>query len=273
MPPGNSQHDQPTGSGPVLVDDELVHLSVDGGAATITLDSPSNRNALSARLVSDLLSHLSEAARNERVRLVVLAHTGNTFCAGADLAESAREGGPSKGTERLVELLRAILELPKPVVATVDGNVRAGGLGLLGACDIVIASDTSSFAFTEARLGLAPAIISLTLLPRLDQRSASRYFLTGEKFDATVAARIGLITESTRDVAAVADGIIGDLMLGSPLGLAASKKLNTAGLLADFDAQASRLAAESALLFTSEDAKEGIASFLEKRQPRWVEGN
>ncbi|HTO01401.1 MAG TPA: enoyl-CoA hydratase family protein [Microthrixaceae bacterium] len=251
--------------------DELVHLNTSGGVATITLDSPSNRNALSAQLVSELMSHLSNSSQNDSVRAVVLTHTGSTFCAGADLAESAREGGPSKGTQRLVDLLRSILELPKPVVATVDGNVRAGGLGLIGACDIVMASEGSSFAFTEVRLGLAPAIISLTLLPRLDQRAAGRYFLTGERFDSAVAERIGLITESSGDVVAATDSILESLLLGSPQGLAASKKLNTASLLADFDRDAVALAAESARLFSSDDAQEGIASFLEKRPPRWAE--
>lgn len=249
---------------------ELVHIESDRGVATVTLDSPANRNALSAQLVSELVGHLADASRDDGVRLVVLTHTGSTFCAGADLAESAREGGPSKGTQRLVELLRMILELPKPVVALVDGNVRAGGLGLIGACDIVMASDASSFAFTEARLGLAPAIISLTLLPRLDQRAASRFFLTGERFDAQVAARIGLVTEASSDVVAATDEVIRDLLLGSPQGLRASKALNTASLLADFDADAIRLAEESAKLFESDDAREGIASFLEKRPPRWV---
>ncbi len=251
---------------------ELVHLELLGGVAQITLDSPANRNALSAQLVGELTAHLEDAGADDRARLVMLTHTGSTFCAGADLAESAREGGPSKGTQRLVNLLKAILELPKPVIAVVKGNVRAGGLGLIGACDIVLASDDSSFAFTEARLGLAPAIISLTLLPRLDQRSASRYFLTGERFDAAAAERIGLITEAADDLTTVVDGIVGDLLLGSPQGLAASKKLTTAGLLADFEADAVRLAAESAALFSSEDAQEGIASFLEKRPPRWVAG-
>lgn len=254
------------------VSDELVHLGVEGGVATITLDSPPNRNALSARLVSDLLAHLLAASLNQAVRAVVLNHTGSTFCAGADLAESAGEGGPSKGTQRLVDLLRSILELPKPVVAVVDGNVRAGGLGLLGACDMVMASDRSSFAFTEARLGLAPAVISLTVLPRLDQRSAGRYFLTGERFDAAEAARIGLITEASSDVVSATDDILRDLLMGSPQGLAVSKRLNTEALLADFDHNAIRLAAQSAQLFSSEDAQEGIASFLEKRPPRWVAG-
>ena len=132
------------------IDTELVHGEIVDGIATLTLDSPANRNALSARLVGELTAHLSVAGVDPSVRAVVLTHTGNTFCAGADLAESAREGGPMAGTERLVGLLRQIVELPKPVVAVVDGNVRAGGLGLLGACDLVMASRASSSSMARA---------------------------------------------------------------------------------------------------------------------------
>jgi enoyl-CoA hydratase len=124
--------------------------------ATLTLDSPENRNALSSRLVGELAGHLRDIEADDAVRAVVLTHTGNTFCAGADLAEGAREGGPAKGVARLVALLRQIIELDKPVVAKVDGNVRAGGLGLFAACDVTVAGLTSSFALTEARLGLSP---------------------------------------------------------------------------------------------------------------------
>ena len=135
--------------------------------ATLTLDSPENRNALSARLVGELAGHLRDIEADDTVRAVVLTHTSNTFCAGADLAEGAREGGPAKVVARLVALLRQIVEMDKPVVAKVDGNVRAGGLGLFAACDVTVAGLTSSFALTEARLGLSPAVISLTVLPRL----------------------------------------------------------------------------------------------------------
>ncbi len=133
------------------------------------------------------------------VRAVVLTHTSNTFCAGADLAEGAREGGPAKGVARLVALLRQVVEVDKPVLAKVEGNVRAGGLGLFAACDVSVAGLTSSFALTEARLGLSPAVISLTVLPRLTDRATSRYYLTGDRFDAAEAGRIGLVTIATDD--------------------------------------------------------------------------
>lgn len=248
----------------------IVHRSDSDAIVTLTLDSPENRNALSSRLVGQLAAHLRDLALDEDARAVVLTHTGTTFCAGADLAESTREGGPAKATERLVALLRQMLELPKPIVAEVEGNVRAGGLGLLGACDIAVAGRSSSFAFTEARLGLAPAIISLTVLPRLTDRAASRYFLTGDRFDGTEAEHMGLVTVATDVPADVVATLVGSFRLCSPQGLAASKRLATGALLESFDAHARRLSEESATLFSSEEAQEGIAAFRERRPPRWA---
>ncbi len=249
---------------------EIVHRSDTASIATLTLDSPANRNALSSQLVGELAAHLGDIAADDSVRAVVLTHTGTTFCAGADLAESAAEGGPAKGTQRLVALLRQIVELPKPVVVGVEGNVRAGGLGLFAACDLAVAGLTSSFALTEARLGLAPAIISLTVLPRLTGRAASRYFLTGDRFDAVEAERIGLVTVAADDPVAVIDALTASFRKCSPQGLAASKALTTSGLLASFDSDAQRLSDVSGELFSTADAQEGIASFLEKRPPRWA---
>ncbi len=248
----------------------VVHRSDDAAIATLTLDSPANRNALSSQLVGELSSHLGDIAEDETVRAVVLTHTGTTFCAGADLSESAREGGPAKGTQRLVALLRQILELPKPVVAKVEGNVRAGGFGLIAACDLTVAGLTSSFALTEARLGLAPAIISLTVLPRMTARAASRYFLTGDRFDAVEAERIGLVTVSDAEPDEIVAQLAESFRKCSPQGLAASKALTTSAVLASFDADAARLGGVSAELFSSADAQEGIASFLERRPPRWA---
>src|SRR5438105_6067818 len=159
----------------------LVIRAHERGITTLTLDSPHNRNALSARLVAELHQALAEAAADDAVRAVVLTHTGTTFCAGADLSE-ATAGTATDGPLGLARLLRALVELPLPVVARVTGHVRAGGLGLLGACDLSVAGPDATFAFTEARLGLAPAVISLPLLPRLDARAAARYYLTGETF-------------------------------------------------------------------------------------------
>ncbi|MQA25319.1 MAG: enoyl-CoA hydratase family protein [Micromonosporaceae bacterium] len=249
--------------------DEVVHLSVEGGIATITLDSPRNRNALSRQLMTELFERLEAAAKDDAARAVVLTHTGTTFCAGADLTEAA-EGGMAAGTAALLQLLRTIVALPKPVVARIDGNVRAGGLGLVGACDIAVASEASTFAFTEARLGLAPAIISLTVLPRLDARAAGRYFLTGEKFNGCTAAQIGLVTFGAANVDGALAEILAGLRAGSPQGLAESKKLVTAEVLAALDRQGEAMADLSARLFASDEAQEGMTSFLQRRPPRWA---
>jgi enoyl-CoA hydratase len=249
---------------------ELVHYSVDRLIATAVLDSPDNRNALSAQLVGELSAHLQTAAQDPDVRAVVLTHTGKTFCAGADLKESAAEGGLAEGTRRMIALLRTIVELPKPVLARIDGHVRAGGLGLAGACDIAVAGPASTFAFTEVRLALAPAIISLTTLGRMSERAAARYYLTGETFDAGQAAASGLITEAVEDVDAEIATITDALRACAPQGLAETKPLTTRATLAAFAEGAAELQALSARLFASADAREGMLAFLERRPPAWA---
>ncbi|MFT4127405.1 MAG: enoyl-CoA hydratase family protein [Gordonia sp. (in: high G+C Gram-positive bacteria)] len=257
---------------------EVVHLTVTDGIATLTLDSPRNRNALGSALVEQLAAGLAAASADPAARAVVLTHTGGTFCAGADLTEALARGASiaeasAAGTQAMIALMRAIVELPKPVIARVDGHVRAGGLGLVGACDIALAGAASSFAVTEARLALAPSVISMVLLPKLTARSAGRYFLTGERFDAPVAEQIGLITRACADPADL-DRTLADMLAGirlaSPQGLAASKALTTAALLATFDADADARAAESAALFASDEAREGMTAFLGKRPAAWV---
>lgn len=244
-----------------------------GPFARLTLNSPHNRNALSTALVEQLHRGLRDAAADPAVRAVVLAHSGNTFCAGADLSE-ASGGSPYETAlaraRELTAVLRAIVSSPLPVIAAINGHVRAGGFGLVGACDIAVAGPRSSFALTEARIGVAPAIISLTLLPKLSPRAAARYYLTGETFDAAAAAQIGLITIAAEDVDAAVGGLLADVGRGSPQGLAASKALTTTAVLEGFDRDAERLAEESARLFVSDEAREGMLAFLQKRAPSWA---
>jgi enoyl-CoA hydratase len=251
----------------------LVHYTVEGCVARLTLDSPDNRNALSTMLVHQLHQGLTDATEEAGVRAVVLGHTGGTFCAGADLAEAAGRDPGDVAVDRareLTHLLRRILELPMPVIAAVDGHVRAGGLGLVGACDIVVAGQSSTFALTEVRIGVAPSIISLTLLPKMTARAAGRYFLTGERFGAAEAAGIGLISIAADDVDATVASLTTAIAKGSPQGLAASKALTTAPILAAFDRHADELTEESARLFVSEEAREGMLAFLQKRRPMWA---
>jgi enoyl-CoA hydratase len=259
-----------------MMNSVLVSYSVDSAVARLTLDSPHNRNALSAILVQQLHEGLARAAADPAVQCVVLGHTGGTFCAGADLSEASSDGravGPRDlavdRAREMATVLRAILELPIPVIAAVNGHVRAGGLGLIGACDIVVAGPASTFALTEARIGVAPSIISLTLLPKMSARAAGRYFVTGEKFGAAEAASIGLITTAADDVDVAVAALTAEIAKGSPQGLAASKALTTTSILEDFDRHAEDLTRRSAELFVSDEAREGMLAFLEKRPPRW----
>jgi enoyl-CoA hydratase len=256
------------------MDNRLVEYTVEGQVARLTLNSPHNRNALSSALVSQLHQGLRDAAADPAVRVAVLGHTGTTFCAGADLSQGSAHSDPAEATAQrsreMAALLRAIVEAPLPVIVAVDGHVRAGGMGLVAAADIAVAGPRSTFALTEARIGVAPAIISLTLLPKLSARAAARYYLTGETFDAATAASIGLITVAADDVEAALAALLADIGRGSPQGLAASKALTTAAMLDGFDRDAERLAAESARLFVSDEAREGMMAFLEKRPPRWA---
>jgi enoyl-CoA hydratase len=233
------------------------------GIETLTLDSPHNRNALSAALVGELADSLAKGENDGDVRAFVLTHTGNTFSAGADLRNPP-------DPDALVGLLRQIVELPKPVVARVTGHVRAGGLGLLAACDIGVASTQATFAFTEVRIGVAPAVISLPLLPRTDPRALARYYLTGERFDAAEAVRIGLLTAAGDDVDDVLEPILDGLRRAAPQGLAETKRLLTARVLEAFDRDAADLTALSAHLFSSAQAREGMTAFLERRDPEWA---
>ncbi|MEE1783590.1 enoyl-CoA hydratase family protein [Streptomyces sp. SP17BM10] len=250
----------------------FVHVSTADAVTTLTLDSPHNRNALSTRLMAELHAGLALAAADPDVRAVVLGHTGKVFCAGADLSE-ATGADPTVGPRGLVELQRAIVDCAKPVIAVIDGHVRAGGLGLVGAADLALAGPAATFAFTEVRLGLAPAVISLPLRPKLDPRAASRYYLTGEVFDAAEAARIGLITRATasaEDTGTALKELVDALRQGSPQGLAQSKRLANAEVVRSFERDADELVELSARLFGSDEAQEGMRAFLEKRPARWV---
>ena len=245
--------------------DELVHLAVDGHLATITLDSPHNRNALSRQLVTELGAHLATVESDDAVRVVVLQSEGRVFCSGADLSE-ASGGSMTQGTQAIVDLMRGIVTASKPVVARVAGPVRAGGIGLVAACDIVICAEEASFALTEVKLGLTPAVISLTVLPRLSSRDAAYTFLTGEAFGGVEAARIGLATQAVPVDALdtrIAE-VTASLATGAAQGLRETKALLARDLVARIDAQRDDLAALSARLFGSEEAKQAMAAFLSR---------
>jgi enoyl-CoA hydratase len=204
------------------------------------------------------------------VRVVVLTHTGETFCAGADMAE-ALAVGMEASARSMLGVLRAIAAHPKPVIAAVRGHARAGGLGLLGACDFAVVADDATFAFTEALLGLTPAVISLTTLSRLTERDAAAKFLTGAVFDGAEAARCGLATRSVPgdDVDEAVADIVAQLRAASPQGLRETKALLNDGLVRTIDRDGADLAALSARLFGSDEGREGMLAFRERRPPSW----
>lgn len=246
---------------------ELVHLSVAEGVATITLDSEHNRNALSRQLVTELGERLAAAEADDMAKVVVLQSAHRVFCSGADLSEAA-EGGMEQGAVALVDLQRTIATSAKPVVVVLAGPVRAGGLGLVGAADIVLGAESVTFALTEVRLALAPAVISLSLLPRLDPRAAADVFLTGRTFDAVEARAIGLVTRVVPDgeLAAALDAVLSDLALGYPQGFRETKALINHDLVERLDRLGAGVAAQSAELFGSDQAREAMLAFLSRRK-------
>ncbi|MFY1687266.1 enoyl-CoA hydratase-related protein [Plantactinospora sp. WMMB782] len=256
--------------------DPLVRVSTTHGVTTLTLDSPHNRNALSSTLLTQLLDALGTAAADDDVRVVVLSHTGPVFSSGADLKETAaayREG--TVPVAMLGDVLGAIWECPKPVVARIGGPARAGGLGLIAAADVAVCAQEATFAFTEVRLGVIPAVISATVLPRLQPRAAAELYLTGDTFDGRRAAEIGLVTTVT--TAEALDETVASyclaLVRGAPGALAGAKELLRRGSGADFRAGLAELRDLSVRYFHSAEGREGVAAFGEKRPARWVPGS
>jgi methylglutaconyl-CoA hydratase len=251
---------------------ELVHLDVAGGIATITLDSPRNRNALSAQLRRELSAHLDAAVGDPAVRVIVLTHTGPVFCSGMDLRESRGSDSSEQGVNEFPAILTALWYSDKPVVARLAGPARAGGVGLVSACDIAVAAREATFAFSEVRIGVVPAVISATVLPRLLPRAAHELMLTGETFDASRAAAVGLINSAVD-----ADGLDAEvarytdmLARGGPNALAATKTMLRRDRGEQLAQDLEAMTALSSEYFASEEGQEGMAAFAEKRAPSWV---
>ena len=244
-----------------------------GRAAWITLDSPQNRNALSAQLIGELTAHVRAALEDAEVRVLVVTGSGPAFCAGADLKAGANAAGTRSGTDNpFLTLLRLLWEGAKPVVAAVNGHAFGGGLGLVAAADIAIAVEGARFSFSEVRVGVIPAMISVVVLPKLGVHHAMRLFLTGERFGAEEAVRYQLIHR-----AVPADALessvqqeIDALALGGPRALAEAKRLLRRIPRLSVD-DGFRYAEEKiAELFASEEAAEGMAAFAGRRPPSWA---
>ena len=249
----------------------LVHCTIEGGVATITLDSPSNRNALSRQLLDELHAALDETEQ-PGVRVIVVGHTPPVFCAGADLKErNDKEHGEPTGTHfatSSASMVRAIERLGGghvPTIAAVNGPVRAGGIGIMAACDLVVVASTVTFAFTEVRLGVAPAIISVPILARCGWSKLAAPFLTGETFDAASARDMGLVTQVTDDVAATVATLVAGILAGAPNAVAATRRV-----LRSASPDMAEMQALSEALFDSPEAAEGMRAFAAKTTPAWM---
>jgi enoyl-CoA hydratase/carnithine racemase len=248
---------------------DVVHLELTGDIATITLDSQHNRNALSRQLLAGLHRAL-DAAEQADARAIVLTHAGPAFCAGADLKERSTQGSTSSDSNPFVGALERLMDTPRPTIAAVKGSVRAGGIGLMAACDLVVVQEQTTFALTEVRIGVAPAIISVPILHRVAPSHIAAAMLTGEPFDAVAARSMGLVTHVSADVDATVAALCAGVAEGAPRAVAETKRLlRTVGSLSRDDAFAA-MAVLSNELFESSDAREGMSAFVEKRRPRWA---
>ncbi|MCE9623374.1 MAG: enoyl-CoA hydratase/isomerase family protein [Actinomycetia bacterium] len=245
--------------------ERLVHYAVAGGVATITLDSPGNRNALSRQLLEELHEALDQAEQ-PGVRVTVLTHTLPAFCAGADLKERG-SGGSSAVASSSSLMVRAIERLGSgrtPTIAAVSGPARAGGVGVMAACDLVVVHPSVTFAFSEVRIGVAPAIISVPILARCGWSKLAAPFLTGEAFSAERAYDMGLITHVADDVAATVAALVAGVLASGPEAVAATRRILRSAERNMVDMQAL-----SETLFNSAEAAEGMRAFAAKSRPAW----
>ena len=246
---------------------ELVHYDVADSVATVTLDSPHTRTALSRQLVTELVDRIERAGADPEVKVVLLVSSGRVFCSGADLSE-ASAGGMDEGTRRIVALQRLIVTLDKPVVVAVAGAVRAGGIGIVAAADVAVVAEEATFALTEVKLGLAAAIISLTVHARMNPRAAALTTLGGEVFTGADAAAYGLVTRAV-PAAGLDDAVAtvcAQLATGAAQGLRESKRILNAELVRRIDDLGADMAALSARLFASDEAREAMTAFLERKK-------
>jgi methylglutaconyl-CoA hydratase len=239
------------------------------GVTTITLNDHENRNALGPDLIEQLMDAIDAADADPHVRVIILTNEGTVFCAGANLktGNAGRKGAPTG-----LDLFSRFRKSPKPFVGRINGHCVAGGMGLAAAMDISVAIDTAKFGFTEVRIGVAPAMISVLCLPKLRPADAAAAFLRGNRFLAPEAARIGLINYAVpaEDLDSEVVAIVVDLRLGGPNAMAATKSLLTTVPGMSVDDAFEWTAKLSADLFRQDEASEGMSAFREKRPPSWV---
>jgi methylglutaconyl-CoA hydratase len=254
---------------------DVIGYDVAAGVATITIDNPERRNVLDAASIAGIRGALAEAAADDTVRVVVLTGTGNTFCAGADLAGATSGDAASfsgSGPRALVALLEDLLDYRKPTIAKVQGHVAGGGNGLVAACDLAVAADSAKFAFSEVRVGVAPAVISVVCLARLHRGDAYELLLTGERVSADRVRTAGMLNRvvPAAELDAEVASLVTQLGKGGPNALAATKELlrrvptmsrtEAFGWTADLSSE----------LFGSEEARAGMTAFLSRSSPPWA---
>ncbi|MHB1446494.1 MAG: enoyl-CoA hydratase/isomerase family protein [Acidimicrobiales bacterium] len=250
----------------------VIETELNGGVLTVTLADEENRNALGARLVGELVAALDEADADPAVRVIVLTNKGSVFCAGANLAERSGTGAAPAAVRSPRDLFGRFARSPKPYVGRIAGHCVAGGLGLAAAMDVSIATEDAKFGFTEVRVGVAPAVISVVCLPKMGAAQARAAFLRGNRFGAIEAVQMGLINAAVPAdrLDATVDGVLSDLLAGSPAAIAAAKELLALVPTLPVDEAFSWTSELSARLFGTDEAREGMTAFLEKRPASWV---
>jgi methylglutaconyl-CoA hydratase len=255
---------------------QTLQLAFDGALATLTLNRPDKRNAISYELIGELIRALDEV-KNSSARVLILTGAGKAFSSGLDLDNlKALIGRTSEqnleDSRIMVSLFRTLYEFPKPTIAAVNGAAIAGGTGLALVCDFTLAVPEAKFGYTEVRIGFVPAIVSTFLLRQVGEKIARDLLLTGRIFDAEEALRIGLLSEIVPPERLMdrARGLAAQLMENSPLSLAYTKRLLSEHARAELDAQIEAAIRENAGIRSTADFREGITSFLEKRKPEWT---
>lgn len=258
-----------------------LRLETGGGVARLTLNRPEIHNAFDDDLIARLTDALRQVEADPAVRAVVLASSGKSFSAGADLNWMKRMAGYSEAenladARALAEMLRTLNRLAKPTVALVQGAAFGGGVGLVACCDIAVAATPARFALTEVRLGILPAVISPYVVAAIGERAARRYLLTAERFDAVEAQRIGLVhaVVEPEQLEATGAALLGELAKAGPLALGETKDLIfrvsrgpvDAAMIEDTAGRITRIRA-------SAEGREGIGAFLDKRPPAWLQGS
>lgn len=254
-----------------------IQLAYDGRVATITLNRPDKRNAINYELIEDLLAALEEVAKSPAL-VLILTGAGKAFCSGMDLENLKALIGRSpeqslQDSQIMARLFRTLYDFPKPTIAAVNGAAIAGGTGLATLCDFTLAVPEAKFGYTEVKIGFVPAIVSAFLLRQVEEKVARDLLLTGRLFDAEEAKRIGLVTEivGAEKLMARARELSGQLMENSPASLLYTKRLLSEAARAELDRQIEVSVRENAAIRATPDFREGIASFLEKRKPKWTD--